>query len=126
MWSHGSFYWNELMTRDSEAAKKFYGTTMGWRFESMEMPLGTYWIAKMGDAPVGGIFPINGPEFDGAPEIWFAYISVDDVDARAKKLTAAGGKIIREPFDVANVGRIAIVQDNSGVMFGLMTPTAAQ
>ena len=25
MWSHGSFYWNELMTRDVEQAKKFYG-----------------------------------------------------------------------------------------------------
>jgi predicted enzyme related to lactoylglutathione lyase len=23
MWSHGNFYWNELMTRDVEQAKKF-------------------------------------------------------------------------------------------------------
>ena len=23
-WSHGHFYWNELMTRDAEKAKKFY------------------------------------------------------------------------------------------------------
>ncbi len=29
MWSHGSFYWNELMTRDVEAAKKFYGLDAG-------------------------------------------------------------------------------------------------
>jgi uncharacterized protein len=126
MWSHGSFYWNELMTRDAEAAKKFYGAVLGWKFEAMSMPMGTYHIAKMGDVPVAGIFPINGPEFDGAPELWFAYIAVDDADARAQKLTAAGGKILRPAFDVANVGRIVIVQDKSGVMFGLMKPFAEQ
>ena len=48
-WSHGHFYWNELMTRDAEKAKKFYGETVGWNFEAMPMPDGTYWVAKMGD-----------------------------------------------------------------------------
>ena len=36
MATNGSFYWNELMTRDAEAAKKFYGATLGWTFEAME------------------------------------------------------------------------------------------
>ena len=36
MYSNGSFYWNELMTRDAEAAKRFYGATLGWTFEAME------------------------------------------------------------------------------------------
>lgn len=126
MWSHGNFYWNELMTRDAEAAKKFYGATLGWKFEAMPMPIGTYWIAKMGDVPAGGIFPINTPEFEGAPELWFAYIAVDDADARAQRFVANGGKILREPFDVPGVGRIVIVQDNSGVMLGLMKPLAEQ
>ena len=35
MWANGSFYWNELMTRDAEAAKRFYGATLGWTFEPM-------------------------------------------------------------------------------------------
>ena len=54
---HGNFYWNELMTRDVEKAKKFYGDTIGWTFDAMPMPDGTYWVAKMGDKPVGGLFP---------------------------------------------------------------------
>ena len=41
MWSHGSFYWNELMARDVEQAKKFYGSTIGWTFDAMPMPNGT-------------------------------------------------------------------------------------
>ncbi len=42
-WSHGHFYWNELMTRDADKAKKFYGASVGWTFEAMPMPDGTYW-----------------------------------------------------------------------------------
>ena len=36
-WSHGEFYWNELMTRDGERAKKFYADTLGWNFEAMKI-----------------------------------------------------------------------------------------
>jgi predicted enzyme related to lactoylglutathione lyase len=126
MWSHGSFYWNELMTRNAESAKKFYSATLGWTYDAMPMPNGTYWVAKMGATPVGGIFVLTDPEFKGAPEMWFAYIAVDDVDARAKKLTAAGGKVLRGPFDIPNVGRLLVVEDSTGVMLGWMTPAAAQ
>ena len=57
MWSHGHFYWNELMTRNTEQAESFYGATVGWTFEAMSMPDGTYWVAKLGDDAVAGIFP---------------------------------------------------------------------
>ena len=39
--THGKFYWNELMTRDVERAKKFYADTLGWSFDGMPMPGGT-------------------------------------------------------------------------------------
>jgi predicted enzyme related to lactoylglutathione lyase len=122
MWSHGNFYWNELMTHDPERAKRFYADTIGWTYEAMPMPDGTYWVAKMGDTPVGGIFPMSGPDFDGMPEQWMSYLAVDDVDARLKKATAAGAKIMKPPFDVPNVGRIAIVQEPGGACVGWMTP----
>jgi len=122
MWSHGKFYWNELMTWDVEAAKKFYGATIGWTFDPMPHPLGTYWVAKIGDEPAAGFFPISGPDFAAVSEQWFSYIAVDDVDARLKAAVSAGGKAIREPFDVPNVGRIAIVMDPRGAVLGWMTP----
>ena len=122
MWSHGNFYWNELMTHDPERAKRFYAETIGWTYDAMPMPDGTYWVAKMGDTPVGGIFPMSGPDFDGMPEQWMSYLAVDDVDARLKKATAAGAKIMKPPFDVPNVGRIAIVQEPGGAVLGWMTP----
>jgi predicted enzyme related to lactoylglutathione lyase len=71
---------------------------------------------------VGGIFPMVGPDFAEMPEMWLPYISVDDVDARAKKAAASGATIMRPPFDVPTVGRIAIMTEPGGAMVGWMTP----
>jgi predicted enzyme related to lactoylglutathione lyase len=121
--SHGKFHWNELMTRDVVRAKKFYADTLGWSFDQMPMPGGgTYWIAKMGDEFVGGIFDIRGPDYAGVPEGWMPYIAVDDVDARAKKAVAAGAKIMKPAFDVPNVGHIVILQEPGGAGIGWITP----
>jgi uncharacterized protein len=121
-WSHGYFYWNELMTRDAEKAKKFYGDTIGWKFEAMQSPTGTYWIAKAGDQPVGGIFDISGPEFGQMPESWMSYLAVDDVDARLKKAEKAGAKVMKPAFDVPGVGRIAVLMEPGGAGVGWITP----
>jgi hypothetical protein len=122
MTAHGNFHWNELVTRDVEKAKEFYGSTIGWTFEGMPMPDGTYWVAKMEGKPVGGLFPIAGPQWDGVPEHWMAYLAVDDVDARVKKAMAAGAKLMRPAFDIPGVGRIAILTEPGGAGVGWMTP----
>lgn len=126
MWTHGHFYWNELMTRDVEKAKRFYAETLGWSFE--RMPMGgenagrDYWVIMDGMTPVGGIFSMDDPMFQGMPEHWFAYIAVDDVAARVEKAKAAGAKIAREPFHVPGVGRIATIEQPGGAAVGWMTP----
>jgi uncharacterized protein len=122
MWQHGQFHWNELMTRDPEGAKAFYGRTIGWRFEGMAMEGGTYWICKVGDRPVAGIMDLNRPGGEGKPTQWFAYLAVDDVDARVKRAKAAGAELMRPSFDVPGVGRIAILKDPTGAALGWMTP----
>jgi predicted enzyme related to lactoylglutathione lyase len=123
MASHGHFYWNELLTADVERAKRFYQDTIGWTFEGMSMEGGaTYWVAKVGDDAVGGIFPTDRPEFEGIPEGWMSYLAVDDVDARTKKAVAAGAKLMRPIFDVKGVGRIAILTEPGGAGVGWITP----
>ena len=123
--SHGTFYWNELMTRDVEGAKTFYANTLGWSYDAMPMPDGggSYWVAKMDDEPVGGILDISAPEFGPVPESWMAYIAVDDVDARVAKAVKAGAKLMKPVFDVPGVGRIAILMQPDGAGVGWMTPT---
>jgi hypothetical protein len=122
MWTHGNFYWNELMAHDVEQAKAFYAHTIGWTFEQMPMPDRTYWVAKTNGTPVGGIFPMEGPDFANMPEQWVSYVAVDDVDARVEKAHAAGANIMRPPFDVAGVGRIAIMRAPGGAMMAWITP----
>jgi predicted enzyme related to lactoylglutathione lyase len=124
-WSHGSFHWNELITRDVDRAKRFYGDTIGWRFEPMKMPDGgLYWCAMLEGKPVAGIFSIDAPEFDGVPEAWMSYLAVDDVDKRVAAAVKAGAKLMKPIFDVPGVGRIAILMEPGGAGVGWMTPVA--
>jgi uncharacterized protein len=119
---HGKFIWNELMTHDLERTKRFYKDTLGWSFEAMQMPDMNYWIIKMGDERVGGVFEMKGADYAGMPEQWVSYIAVDDVDARVKKAVAAGAKPMRNAFDVPNVGRIAFLREPGGATIAWMTP----
>ena len=122
--SHGSFIWNELYTRDVEAAKAFYAATIGWTFDGMPMadPDRTYWIAKAEGKPVAGILDMRGlvPETD--PPHWLGYLEVDDVDRRVAEIERHGGRIARPPFDVPDFGRIAIGADATCAFLGWATP----
>ena len=122
MFTNGSFYWNELMTRDAEAAKRFYGETLGWTFEAMNQDEGAaYWVGKVGDESVAGIYQIAADDQETG-EGWFAYVADNDRSTALARATTAGGKVEREPWDVPGVGRIAIVSDNAGNAMGWMKP----
>ena len=125
MTAHGAVHWNELNTRNVKKAKDFYKKTLGWSYDDMPMGndmYGTYTVIKSGDKMVGGMFEMKGSMFDGVPENWFTYFAVDDVDKMMKKAKDAGGTVMREPWDVPNVGRIAIVKDSNGAVQGWITP----
>ena len=106
----GRFTWHELMSKDVEDAKGFYGELFGWTYDTMEMPKGAYTMIKVGDAPVAGI--AAPPE--GVPPHWTGYISVEDVDATAAKAKKAGGKALMDAYDVPGVGRMQPLADPEG------------
>ncbi|WP_206079549.1 VOC family protein [Polyangium spumosum] len=118
---HGTFVWNELTTTDVEAAKAFYAETLGWTFEEFPIPEGRYWVAKSGDRMVAGL---GGMEVGAIPDAkdsyWFSFVGVDDVDACVAKAVARGATIVRQPVDMPNVGRVAIVRDPTGAAMGWM------
>jgi predicted enzyme related to lactoylglutathione lyase len=82
-----------------------------------------YWVAKVGDESVAGILQMEGPDYQDVSEGWFNYLAVTDLATALARATSEGGEVVREPFDVPGVGRIAIVNDNAGVTMGWMTPT---
>ena len=119
---HGRFAWNELLTPDVDAARSFYERLLGWSFSSTPMAGGgDYWVASLNGQPVAGLMAVEaaGP---GTPPQWFAYIAVDDIDGRCAAIAASGGAILRPPFPVPDVGRIAVVMDPQKVAFGLLQP----
>lgn len=122
---HGEIHWTELMTRDLDAAKAYYTETCGWSWQVMPMAGGgEYHIAMRGEQMVAGAMDLaHMPGMEQVPPHWFTYLAVDDVDAAAAKTPEMGGQVMRDPFDVPEVGRIAIVSDPSGAAIGLMTPS---
>jgi predicted enzyme related to lactoylglutathione lyase len=120
------FFWYELMTSDQEAAADYYAKVVGWTASDMPMPGGgdrRYVILNVGTRGVGGIMRIsNEMRAGGARPGWVGYIHVADVDAKAKEIEAAGGKVLMGPDDIPEVGRIAMVADPGGALFYLMMP----
>lgn len=110
------FVWHDVMTTDVKAAAEFYCNVVGWRAQASEMPGMDYTLLYAGDTQVGGIMPIP-EENKGMPPQWMGYIGVDDVDAYAKKVVKAGGKIWKEAQDIPGVGRFAVAGDPHGAGF---------
>ena len=113
--THGAPSWIELQTDDVAGAKAFYSELFGWTLESMPMGPGTYEVIKVGDEQIGGI-----TASEGQPTRWVSYITVDDVDARAKQAASSGGKLLNEPFDIPGVGRFATIEDANGAVISLI------
>jgi hypothetical protein len=117
--------WNELNTRDVEAAKTFYGAVFGWGFEDQEFETGTYSTLKLGEDTVGGMIDITGRVPDEVPNNWLAYFATDDVDASLGKAKGSGAEVPFGPVDLSGVGRIAVVKDPWGAVFALIAPDPA-
>ena len=84
----------------------------------------SYWVATKDGERVAGIFTLRSPDFDGMPSYWFTYFGVDDIQACLAANKAAGGRVFREPFQIPNVGTMAVVGDSAGAGFAMMQPLA--
>jgi predicted enzyme related to lactoylglutathione lyase len=112
------FVWYDVMTSDIGAAETFYRSVIGWDAKDSGMADRSYTIFSMGPAMVGGLMPIpEEARAMGARPGWMGYIGVDDVDACASRLKAAGGAVHRPPEDIPGVGRFCVVADPHGAAF---------
>ncbi len=122
---HGAFSWNELVTTDLEAAKKFYTALFGWQTAVAPMEGMTYILIKVGGEDVGGMMAIlpDCPEMQGMQPHWGAYVTVRDVDATAAQAEKMGGKLLCPPMDIPQVGRFCVIQDSQGAVLAAITYT---
>jgi predicted enzyme related to lactoylglutathione lyase len=117
----GTFCWVELATSDSAAAKTFYTQLFGWDY--VDNPMGpdmVYTMLKLNGKDVGGLYKLMSEQVSqGVPPNWLSYVSVTSADESAEKAKAAGATILKEPFDVSTIGRMAVIQDPTGAVFAL-------
>lgn len=115
-----TFVWDELLTTDVEAAKRFYGEVFGWTTRDIDPgERGTYSIfQRAGAGTVGGCMRLEGVQ---VPSHWLVHIATEDVDAAVARARELGATALLEGKDIPNVGRIAVLQDPVGATFCLYT-----
>jgi predicted enzyme related to lactoylglutathione lyase len=120
----GTFCWVDLGTTDLAGAKKFYGELFGWVY--VDQPAGPdmeYAIVKQKGRDIAAAYQMNKEMLEtGIPTHWLSYVSVADVDATARSSEELLGNVIQPPFDISDVGRVAVIQDNVGAVFAIFQP----
>ncbi|MBL1101370.1 VOC family protein [Streptomyces coffeae] len=116
----GALIWNELNTRDREAASAFYAEAMGVQTTPMEGADG-YFALSVDGRTVGGLAPLGEEAPTDTPSHWMVYFSVEQVDRTVAKLSAEGGAVLQPPFDMV-AGRMSVVRDPQGAAFAVIAP----
>src|SRR3954452_3792331 len=113
----GTFSWAELVTSDADAAKSFYTAAFGWEYRDNPVGEGmVYSTALLGGQPVAALY--RGDQ----PPHWNCYVTVESADDAAARAAALGASTLAEPFDVLDVGRMAVIADPAGAALCLWEP----
>jgi predicted enzyme related to lactoylglutathione lyase len=117
----GTPSWVDLSTADIEASASFYGDLLGWQVPELpnSAEMGGYRRAQFEGDDVAGMVPL---QWEGQPQVWGTYVSVEDAAATAAKVTAAGGGVMIEPMDVMGLGTMAVFTDPGGAVIGVWQP----
>jgi predicted enzyme related to lactoylglutathione lyase len=110
----GMFCWIELATNDAAASKTFYTSLFGWAAKDMPIPDGVYTMLQKNGHDLGALYQTKE-----IPPNWATYITVENADDAAKKAKDLGATIVAPPFDVMDIGRMALVADPQGATFAL-------
>lgn len=124
---HGTFCWTEVATTDADKSQAFFESVFGWKFHKGEASGGgmDYREFTTGEPyPAGGLYQMDPSWFDGAPPPphFLVYVGVDDVDENARLAVELGGKVVKGPMDIPNVGRMAIIEDPTGAKLATFKP----
>jgi predicted enzyme related to lactoylglutathione lyase len=103
----------EVVGKDAAALQKFYSDVFGWSLDTNNP--GGYGMLRQDELTAG----IGGAADGGAGHVTF-YVGSDDPQAILDKVTAAGGRVIMPPTEVAPETTVALFADPEGHVVGLM------
>ena len=117
----------EIMGRDGEALKRYYGELFGWEIDSNN-PMNYGIIDRERNLTADGIGIGGGigqmPEGMDAPSALTFYVEVPDVEASLAKAESMGGTRAMGPMEVMDGLVIGVFLDPEGHPVGVMTSTS--
>ena len=108
---HGVPSWIAGAHADPDQAAAFYTELFGWEAERR----GDHLVCTLCDRDVAGF--VRGDESAWRTNVW-----VESADETAERAQAAGGSVVTAPFDLAGVGRSAVLADPAGAVFTVSEP----
>jgi uncharacterized protein len=119
----GSFIWYDLLTSDPKAAIDFYEHVIGWKSQPMDNDSG-YVLFLGPEGPVGGTIAMPADmKKTGVSPHWTSNVQVRDADATASEVKRLGGKVVSEPSEFPNVGRLGAIADPTGAPIHIFAPS---
>jgi hypothetical protein len=119
----GSWTWNNLMTRDLDGAKDFYGKVFGWEVSHNDEapPNILMWQVNGQRWPegLGGVMAITDDLPAEMPSHWQVYFVVANMDEAIEKATSLGATVGFGPIDVP-VARLATLVDPQGAVVSIL------
>ncbi len=110
--------WNELMTRDIEKAREFYGRLFGWEFADYTSGDAKYYVVSHQGEECSGIQEMD-ERWGDMPPRWMVYFAVQSVDMSVDFARQLGGFVQVHPHDIPE-GRFAMVADQHGGAFDVV------
>ena len=123
---HGRFLWQELRSRDPDAAAGFYTRVMPWKSQPFApgVPYTVFVADDTGGRMVAGATRLgDDPGTSGTRPQWLGLVGSGDVDVTVAQAVARGARVVQPATDMPDVGRIAVLADPQGGLFGVYKPS---
>ena len=121
----------EMPAEDRKRMSDFYAKVFGWKTQQLGAEHNQYVLAQTSDCDEKG-FPkergkINGGFYQKKKELPLQYpsvvISVENIKEHMKKVQAAGGRVLGEPWEIPNVGLYVSFLDTEGNRLSIIQPS---
>jgi uncharacterized protein len=116
----GEWIWSSLFTSDPATEAAFYQALFDYDVFELPASAGAQHLlfASHNYARASAnTLVANGPD---AHSYWLSYVRVDDAARTAAQAVALGGRVVVEPWVDRHGGKVAVVADPQGALFGLL------
>lgn len=122
--------WFDYLTNEPAKAQAMFRTLFGWTAQHMTMSTGSYTLIMNNGVAIGGYGAAlpNTPSYRFSEPYtqWMPHFVVENGHESSSKVKTRGGKVLREPSALLDLGRLVVALDANGTGFGMRQLPAVQ